>query len=85
MDANARKAVMTFFLDKLQLLKERSDKLKEDTERTLTEYRIQSYELQKLLQEICDHSSLELISDCNYHNNVDDSYTECKICGKRIN
>lgn len=85
MDANARKAVMTFFLDKLQHLKERSDKLKEDTERTLTEYRLQSYEFKKLLQEICDHSSVELISDWNYHNNVDDSYTECKICGKRIN
>jgi hypothetical protein len=53
-------------------------------ETLLAEIRANRYALMGIIQNICEHPEQKLIPDWDYHKNVDDSYSECKICGKRL-
>jgi hypothetical protein len=81
---NVRLSVVLYMQSKLYELESRKVSLEKQHEASLKQIREETYLYTKLMQDACPHSDKVTKEDWNYHNNVDDSYDECKICGKRL-
>ena len=40
------------------------------------------YKVRQEAQKVCTHPTKEVVDGWDYHNNCDDSYNKCTVCGK---
>ena len=81
---DVRLSTVSFINHKLAELEGRKSRLEKQHEELLKSLREEKYLYTKILQEACPHLNVTEVPDWDYHNNVNDSYDECKICGKRL-
>lgn len=80
----SRLGAVSFIQSKIDELDARQERVKVTFDTASTEIREQRYIYVNLLREACPHQYTKTVDGWNYHNNVDDSYNECKTCGKHL-